>query len=104
MPILIQIARLRLRKWSKDGPVTSRVCSDRMNGCSDIFTIMASDGRGSETESLNDFDEFLASSIDPDISDNEEQVAGQEKADRSGLDLTAQSLPAIFVRYRRSLF
>ena len=48
---------------------------------------MANDGTGSDTESLPDLDEFLAFSFDPDISDNEEEVGGQENADSLGCDL-----------------
>ena len=51
-----------------------------------IFTIMASDFSGSDTESLPDLNKFLASSFDPDLLDNE-KVGGQENADGIGLDL-----------------
>ena len=47
---------------------------------------MASNFSGSDMKSLPDLDEFLASSVDPDHSDNE-KVGGQEKADSLGLDL-----------------
>ena len=50
---------------------------------------MARDSSGSDTESLPDLDEFLASSFDPDLSDNEKEVGGQENADSLGLDLRA---------------
>ena len=59
---------------------------------------MASDSSGSDTESLPDLDEFLASSFGPDISDNEE-VGGQENAGSLSLDLRALSIEAIFVGY-----
>ena len=59
---------------------------------------MASDGSGGDTESLFGLDEFLTFSFDPDISDNQE-VGGQEKADRLGLALRALSLQAIIVGY-----
>ena len=58
-----------MRKCSKERPVTSRVCFAVV-----IFTIVASDGSGSYTEGLPDLDELLGSSVDPDISDNEEEV------------------------------
>ena len=54
----------------------------------------------SDLESLPNLDEFLASSFDRDISDNEEEVGVQENADSLGLELRALSLWAIFVRYR----
>ena len=62
---------------------------------------MASNGSGSDTESLPDLDEFLDSSFDSDISDHEEEVGGQENADSLRLDLRALSLCAIFVMYPR---
>ena len=69
--------------------MTSRVCSKWFAAM--IFTIMVSDGRGSDTESLPNFDEFLASSFKRYISDNE-KFGEQEKADSLGLDLRALSL------------
>ena len=66
-----------------------------------IFTIMASDNSGSKTESLPDLGEFLASSFNVDISDNKEEIGGQENADGLGLDLRALSLRAIFVEYQQ---
>ena len=47
---------------------------------------------GSDVASLLDLDELLASSFNPDISDNEEEVGGQENADSH----RALSLRAIF--------
>ena len=41
---------------------------------------------GSDAESLPDLDELLALSFNPDISDNEEEVRGQENADSLGLE------------------
>ena len=64
-----------------------------------IFTIMASSGSGSDTESLPDLDEFLASIFDPDISDNKEEVWGEENTDSLGLDVRA-----IFVRLHQQEF
>ena len=52
-----------------------------------IFTIMASNFSGSDVECLPDFDEFLASSFYPDLSDNEEKVEIHENTDSLGLDL-----------------
>ena len=52
-----------------------------------IFTIMASNGNASDTESLPDLDEFPVSSFDPDLSDNEGKIGRQENADSLGLDL-----------------
>ena len=49
---------------------------------------MASKGCCSDTDSLPDLDEFLASSFDPDISD-EDEVGGQDNDDSLGLDLRA---------------
>ena len=54
----------------------------------------------SDTESLPDLDELLASSIDPDISDNKKEVGAQENADSLWLEHRALSHRAIFVRYR----
>ena len=53
-----------------------------------ILTIMA---MTAVTASLPALDEFLASSFDSDISDNEEDVEGQEDADSLGMDLRAPS-------------
>ena len=68
-----------------------------------IFTIMAGDFSGSDTESLPDLDEFLVSSFNPDVSDKGE-IGEQENAVSVGLDLRALSLPAIFVGYLRRGF
>ena len=65
---------------------------------------MASDFSGSDTESLPDLNEFLASRFDPNISDNEEEVGGQENADSWGLELRALSLWAIFVKCQQLEF
>ena len=54
-----------------------------------IFTIMASNFSGSDMDSLPDFDECLASSFDPDLSDNENKVGRQENADSLGLTFRA---------------
>ena len=64
-----------------------------------IFTIMANDSSGGDTESLPELHEFLACSFDPDISDNKEEVGGQENADSLGLDLRVLWLRAIFAGY-----
>ena len=58
---------------------------------------MANNGSGSDTESLMDLDESLASTFDPDISDNKEKAGGQENADSLGLDLRALSLRVVVV-------
>ena len=55
---------------------------------------------GSVTKRLPDLDELLASSFDPDISDSEEGVRGQENTDSLRLDLRALSLLASFVGYQ----
>ena len=52
-----------------------------------IFTIMSSDFSGSDMKSLPDLDEFQMSSFDPDLSNNEKKVGGQENADSLGVDL-----------------
>ena len=52
-----------------------------------MFTIMASNCSGNDKESLLNMDEFLASSLDPDLANNEEKAGGQENADSLGLDL-----------------
>ena len=67
-----------------------------MNRCSDIHN-NGKRWHGSDAERLTDLDKFLASSFDPDISDNEEEVG--ENADSLGLDLRALSLQTIFVGY-----
>ena len=55
---------------------------------------------GSDTDSLLDLDELLVSSFDPDISENEEEVGGQENAKSLGLELSPLSLRAIYVGYQ----
>ena len=62
-----------------------------------MFTILANDCTGSDTESVPDLGELLESSFDPDMPDNREEVRVQEKADSIGLDLRGLSLQVIFV-------